>query len=101
MTRLVGMVTKKLQVPVMSVMSSIFAMVSSNLWIALLLFAEMVTRRKTGLAVRVVLSLIGISTLQKLHFVVVMISVKERKLGNRLKKSEQLRFKGIKQTIVH
>jgi len=95
------MVTKKLQVPVMSVMSSIFAMASSNLWIALLLFAEMVTRRKTGLAVRVVLSLIGISTLQKLHFVVVMISVKERKLGNRLKKSEQLRFKGIKQTIVH
>ena len=101
MTRLVGMVTKKLEVPVISVMSSMVAMASSSLWIALLLFAEMVTRRKTGLAVKVVLSLIGISTLQKLHFVVVMISVKEKKLENRLKKSEQLRFKGIKQTIVH
>ena len=69
----------------------------ASLLIALLLFAEMVTRRRTGLAVRVVLSMMGISTLQKLHFGVVMIAVKKRTLGNRLKKLEQLRFKGVRQ----
>ena len=69
----------------------------ASFWIALLLFAEMVTRRKTGLAVRGMLSLMGISTLQKLHFGVVMIAVKKRTPGNRLKKLEQLRFKVVRQ----
>jgi len=80
----------------MFVVKSMVAMAS--LLIALLLFAEMVTRRRTGLAVRVVLSMMGISTLLKLHFGAVMIAVKERKLGKRLKKLEQLRFKGVRQS---